>query len=200
MSEILEFLFGSKIKTRLIRFFLMNTEKDYSIQEICAKNMLNNSQTRTVLNEFKKNKFILERKRNGLKSYVFNPSFPFFIELKSLFIKSNVFPQCGSFDKIKTIGDVKLALISGVFLNYSKSKADLILVANNVNRTRLKNLMGAMEAEVGREISYVLMNSEEFKYRLDMLDRFLLDFMESPHDEIINKIPRLKIFIAGLKK
>jgi hypothetical protein len=33
-----------------------------------------------------------------------------------------------------------------------------------------------------------------------MLDRFLLDFLESPHDELVNKIPRLKVFIAGLKK
>ena len=76
----------------------------------------------------------------------------------------------------------------------------MVLVANNVSHSKLKNLMGNIEAEVGKEISYVLMSGEEFKYRLDMLDRFLLDFLESPHDEIVNKIPRLKLFIAGLKK
>jgi hypothetical protein len=76
----------------------------------------------------------------------------------------------------------------------------MVLVVNNLSRPKLKNLMSNIEAEVGREISYVLMNSEEFKYRLDMLDRFLLDFLESPHDELVNKIPRLKPFIAGLKR
>ena len=122
------------------------------------------------------------------------------MELKGLFVKSNIYPQCNSLDKLKTIGDVKLALISGVFLNYAKSKADMVLVVNNVSRSKLKNLMSNIEAEVGKEISYVLMNNEEFKYRLDMLDRFLLDFLESPHDELVNKIPRLKPFIAGLKR
>ncbi len=200
MAEILEFLFGSKLKTRLIRFFLMNLEQEYSVQEICEKNLLKSGPARSVLNEFVKNKFVIERRKSGKKYYTSNQRFPLFFELKTLFIKSNIFPQCSSLDKIKTIGDVKLALISGVFMNYPKSKADIILVANNVSRTRLKTLMNNIEAEVGKEISYVLMTSDEFKYRMDMLDRFLLDFLESPHDELVNKIPRLKVFIATLKK
>ena len=154
----------------------------------------------SLINEFKRNKFILERKKNGMKAYILNQKFPFLIELKGLFIKSNINPQCSSLDKLRTIGDVKLALISGIFLNYPKSKADMVLVVNNINRSKLKNLMASIEAEVGREISYVLMNNEEFKYRLDMLDRFLLDLLEGPHDELVNKIPRLKLFISGLKK
>lgn len=200
MAEILEFLFGSKTKARMLRFFLMNPEQDFSTKEISNKNMLKNSQARSAIGEFKRNKFILERRKNGIKYYILNQKFPFLVELKGLFVKSNVYPQCSSLDKIRTIGDVKLALISGIFINFSKSKADMVLVVNNVSRSKLKNLMSSIEAEVGREISYVLMNSEEFKYRLDMLDRFLLDFLEGPHDEIVNKIPRLKLFISGLKK
>jgi hypothetical protein len=200
MAEILEFLFGSKTKARLLRFFLMNPETEFKTGDISEKNMLKDPQTRSALNEFKRNKFILERKKGGIKYYILNQKFPFLVELKGLFIKSNIYPQCSSLDKIKTIGDVKLALISGVFLNYAKGKADMVLVVNNLSRPKLKNLMSNIEAEVGREISYVLMNSEEFKYRLDMLDRFLLDFLESPHDELVNKIPRLKPFIAGLKR
>jgi len=200
MAEILEFLFGSKTKARLLRFFLMNPEQDFNINEISEKNMLKSAQARSAINEFRKNRFILERKRNGVRYFILNQKFPFLVELKGLFLKSNIYPQCSSLDKIKTIGDVKLALISGVFLNYPKSKADMVLVVNNLNRAKLKNLMASIEAEVGREISYVMMTSEEFKYRLDMLDRFLLDFFEGPHDELVDKIPRLKLFISGLKK
>lgn len=178
----------------------MNPDQEFKTADISEKNMIKSSQIRSALNEFKRNRFILERKKSGVKYYVLNQKFPFLIELKSLFVKSNIYPQCNSLDKLKTIGDVKLALISGVFLNYAKSKADMVLVVNNVSRSKLKNLMSNIEAEVGKEISYVLMNNEEFKYRLDMLDRFLLDFLESPHDELVNKIPRLKPFIAGLKR
>ncbi len=200
MIEVLDFIFGSKIKARLLRFFLMNADQEYDIQEISRKNMFKSSQVKSVLNDFRKNKFVLEKKKGGKKFYIINHKFPFFVELRSLFIKSNVYPECGSLSRVKGIGDVKLALISGIFLNYPKSKADIVLVANNVSRSKLNNLMNNLEAEVGREISYVLMNSEEFKYRMDMLDRFLLDFLEGPHDELVNKIPRLKPFISGLKK
>jgi len=60
--------------------------------------------------------------------------------------------------------------------------------------------MGNLEAEIGKEINFVLMNSEEFKYRLNMMDRFLMEFLRGPHDELINKIPGLKNLINDLKK
>ncbi|KKQ43790.1 MAG: hypothetical protein US63_C0043G0006, partial [Candidatus Moranbacteria bacterium GW2011_GWC2_37_8] len=72
--------------------------------------------------------------------------------------------------------------------------------ANNVSRSKLKSVMNSLEAEIGKEVSFVLMNSEEFKYRLDMLDRFLLDFVEDTHVELIDKIPGFKRFILGRKK
>lgn len=200
MSEILEFLFGSRAKSRLLRFFLLNTDRECTTREIADKNMLKITQVRKTIHGLRKIRFIIEHSRNGNRVYALNPKFPLIPELRNLIIKSNVFPNTGSLARIRSIGDVKLALASGVFLNYPKSKADLILVVNNVNRARLRTLMSNLEAELGREVSYVLMNGDEFKYRLDMLDRFLLDFLEGPHDELVNKIPRLKQFIAGLKK
>ncbi len=200
MSEILEILFGSRAKARLLRFFLQNPETEYPLSEITEKNMVNKFQAKKEINSLKSVKFIAEKIKGGKKIYALNRDFPFYPELRSLIIKSNIYPQCRSLGKIKGIGDVKLALISGIFLNYPRSKADMMIVANNVSRGGLKNLMKNLEAEIGKEISYVLMNNDEFKYRLDMMDRFILDFLEGPHDEIINKLPKLKRFIAGLKK
>lgn len=76
----------------------------------------------------------------------------------------------------------------------------MVLVANNVSRGKLRSTMNSLEAEIGKEVSFVLMSSDEFKYRLDMLDRFLLDFIEGAHLELINKIPGLKRFILARKK
>jgi len=200
MSEILESLFGSKAKTRILRFFLLNSEKEYSAQEIASKNMLASAAVRKEINELKKIKFLSEKIKKGTKYYTMDNGFCFHSELKSLFAKSTASPETGSLSKIKNIGDVKLALISGIFLNYPKSKVDMVLVVNNVSRSKLKSVMNGLEAEIGKEVSFVLMNSEEFKYRLDMLDRFLLDFIEGTHLELIDKIPGLKRFILGRKK
>lgn len=200
MSETLESLFGSKSKTRLIRFFLLNTEKEFTVAEIVSKNMLTLPAVRKELNEFKKIKFVSEKTKKGAKLYMLDPTFDYYQELKNLFAKSTSSPQCKSLAKIKNIGEVKLALISGVFINHPKSKADMVLVANNVSRSKLKSVMNSLEAEIGKEVSFVLMNTDEFKYRLDMLDRFLLDFVEDTHVELIDKIPGFKRFMLARKK
>ena len=90
MAQILEFLFGSKTKARLLRFFLMNPDQEFRTADISEKNMLKLSQTRNALNELKRNRFALERKKGGKKFYILNQKFPFLVELKGLFIKSNI--------------------------------------------------------------------------------------------------------------
>ena len=76
----------------------------------------------------------------------------------------------------------------------------MILVVNNVNRTKLRHAIQYLEAEVGKEIQFVLMNAEELHYRLNMLDRFFVEFLEGPYEEVVNKIPELRRFIAGIHK
>jgi hypothetical protein len=199
MSDVLEYFFGSKEKARILRFFLQNTEQKYDLIEITQRNMLDRVRVRKELENLSKIKFLNKKTHNGKTVYGLNQDFIFFPELKNLVAKDNVHPQSGSLDRIKNIGNIKLAVISGGFINYAKSKADMILVGDGISRAKLKNVMSCLEAEIGKEIDFVLMNGEEFKYRLNMLDKFILDFLEGPHEEVINKLPWLKRFMATKK-
>lgn len=199
MSEILENLFGSRERARLLRFFLQNPEKEFNLKEISKRTMLNGKGAKKEVLSLAKIKFILPRSRKGKNFYILNQNFNFYPELKNLIAKSNIYPQCKSLAKVKEVGNIKYAAISGVFINYHKSKADLVLVGEDIIRSRLRSLMNNLEAEIGKEINFVLMNSEEMKYRLNMLDKFLLEFFEGPHEELINKISGLKQFIAARK-
>lgn len=198
MSEILESLFGSKERASLLRFFLQNPEQEYSYVEIVRRNMLRNNAKKEI-EKLNKIKFISRHSRKGKISYALNQNFSFYPELKNLISKSNVYPQCKSLANIGKVGNIKLAAISGIFINYQKGKADMIIVGDDIKRARLKNLMASLEAEIGKEIDFVLMSGEEFKYRLNMLDKFILDFLEGPHEELISKIPGLKHMIAKRK-
>jgi len=199
MSEILENLFGSRSKTRLLRFFLQNPEQEYDMSEIAKRNMLKPSIVRPELENLRKIKFVIRRTKHGKNSYVLNQNFAFYPELKNLVSKDNIYPQSKSLSKVKDIGNIKLAAISGAFINYHKSKVDMILVGDGVSRAKLRNLMNSLEAEIGKEVDFVIMNGEEFKYRLNMLDKFILEFLEGPHEEVINKITGLRRFIANRK-
>jgi hypothetical protein len=197
---VFDALFGSKVRARLIRLFIVNPGIEFSVSEAAEKILILREDVAREIARLSKMKLVLERSRKGRRCFVVNEEFPFFTELKSLISKLNVHAQSQVFRKLKIIGEVKLILISGLFLNYPKSKADMILVVNNVNRTKLKHAIAHLEAEVGREIRFVLMGSEELHYRLNMLDRFFVEFLEGPYEEVTNKVPEMKRFVAGLKK
>ncbi len=197
--EILEILFGSKAKTRLIRFFILNPTSDFSFAEIRQRNMLKQQDARKDLNKLKKIKFVKEKTKKKRKYYCMNKNFAFYEEMKKLITRSNIFPQCRQLGKIKNIGNVKLALVTGLFLNYPKSKLDLLIVVDNVKVGKLNNLIANLEAEIGKEIRYMVIDNDELKYRLDMLDRFLLDILKNPNDILINNQPKIKKIIAGIK-
>lgn len=197
---IFDTLFGSKARARLIRLFIVNPGVEFMTAEVAEKTLIPKADVARELARLTKMKLVFERSRQSKKRFIVNEEFPFYTELKSLISKLNVHAQSQIFRKLKIIGEVKLILISGLFLNYPKSKADMILVVNNVNRTKLKHAIAHLEAEVGREIRFVLMNGEELHYRLNMLDRFFVEFLENPYEEVTNKVPEMKRFVAGLKK
>lgn len=199
-AQVLEILFGSKSRARMMRFFILNNSQEYSFTDIVSKNLINSSEARKELKAFKKADFIKERTKKGKKYYHTNISFPFYQELERLVIKSDIFPQCSSLNNVKKIGDVKLVLTTGVFMNYAKGKLDLLLVVDNVSRVKLKTLINHLEAEVGKEIRYMVLTGEELTYRLNMLDRFLINIFKEPHEIFFSKVPKIKQIVSVLKK
>ena len=124
----------------------------------------------------------------GRTYYGLNQKFQFLQDLKNLMLR----PPPASFNRmakrIASLGRVKLALVSGVFLN-KENVADLLVVGDDVDRRKFKNFLKSLEAEVGTQIIYAIMDREEFNYRRAMFDRFVRLLMEGPHEILIDKIP-----------
>jgi hypothetical protein len=200
MTDILETLFGTKAQLGIMRFFLLNPDQDFSVIEVSNRNKVDKASARKELNGLEKIDFLSSRNKKRTKHYKLNKAFAFYNELEKMILRSNVFPECKSIKKINKIGNVRLVSTSGIFLNYPKSRIDLLIVVDNVSKIKLKNLIKSLEAEVGKEVGYMVLSSEELSYRLDMLDRFLLEFFKSPHDIIINKIPKFESIIASVRR
>ena len=83
---------------------------------------------------------------------------------------------------------MKLAVLSGVFINSDNARTDLLIVGDDVKKRALENFLGHTESDLGRPIQYTLMDTEEFRYRMDMYDRFLRDILEYPHAKLINRL------------
>ena len=81
---LFEALFGSRPRARLIRFFTMNPEVEFSIADITEKTLLSRNDVLREVKRLAKMKFVTEKSRQGKKSYVCNTDFPFYLEMKTL--------------------------------------------------------------------------------------------------------------------
>ena len=155
-----------------------------------TKGSYGHARSRTTRKKGVKKK-MLNRSR---KFYFMNPDFGFFPELQGLILKSSPAELDKMISRILAIGRVKLAVISGIFLNNTNtvdtfnSVADLLIVADDVDRKRLGTFLKSLEAEVGTEVRFTLMDKEEFRYRYGMFDRFVRVLLEGPHEKIINRL------------
>ncbi len=135
----------------------------------------------------------IARSKSRGRLYLLNPDFEFFQELRALILKASPAEKDNLAKRISTLGRVKLAIISGIFLNYGDNfvfnpVADLFIVGDDINKRRLSSFLRSLEAEVGKEIKFGLMEKEEFDYRYGMFDRFVRVLLEGPHEKIINKL------------
>ena len=127
--------------------------------------------------------------------YALNANFEFFQELKTLILKSSPAEKDKLVKRLYKLGRIKLAILSGIFLSngdgsnaYDNSIADLFIVGDDMNRRKLTSFLQSLEAEMGKEIKFSLMEREEFDYRYRMFDRFVRVLLEGPHIKIINKL------------
>lgn len=142
-----------------------------------------------------KNKKVAVKKKPSVsltkKTYFLNTEFGSFFELRDLILKSLPAEKDTMIEKINRLGRIKLAVIAGVFINkesFDPYIPDLLIVGDDMDKSKLRTFLKAIEAEVGKEIKFVILDKDEFQYRLAMFDRFIRVLLEGPHEKLINKL------------
>ena len=136
-----------------------------------------------------KNKQSVRRKIKILeKLYQLNKNWPYLEELKNLVLKISPpsFPQMER--RLAKLGRIKLAILTGVFLNIAGTRVDIMVVGDDIDFRRFSDFIKKLETDMGVELRYVVLGLNEFKYRFDMFDRFVRDILEYPHRKVIDKI------------
>lgn len=191
-KDILDNLFGSRIRVKVLKFLFRNYPGDFSVADLAERIRESNRFIKKEVDDLANLRLIKKIKSAKIK-YSLNPNFEFFTELKALILKASPAEKNKMVAKILKLGRIKLAVVSGVFLNSNgavsdNSVADLFIVGDEINKEKLRTFLRALEAEVGREIKLSIMDKEEFDYRYGMFDRFVRVLLESPHEKIINKL------------
>lgn len=186
--EVLEQLFDSPIKVKLLKLFLRNPDCSFGLVEIAKRIKGDAASCRRQIAKLESIKLLSSKVKGNKKVYFINSSFAFYNELRTLVLKSSPASKEKILKRLKSLGVLRLVILSGVFVNLENSRVDLLIVGDRIQKTKLSVFLRDLEAEVGKEIDYVVLSYKEFKYRHDMFDRFLRDVLEKPHEKLINKL------------
>lgn len=191
---MLEQLFGSKTRVRLLRLFLSNPDNSYYVRELARKvgvqinairRELINLQKIGLLNSYQPP---ASSKQNKLKNYFkVDTNFVLFNELRTLFLKSQLLMERKLLSEIEKVGSISYLALTGTFLGLNNSPTDLLIIGR-VNREKLASLIKKFEKDMDCVINYTIMSREEFKYRKDITDKFLYHILENKKIVVIDKI------------
>ena len=193
--EILAKLFGSQARVRIMRLFLLNSEAIFEIEDIVSRSRVTKSNVRKELNAllsmgFVKSKIIIKEGSRGAKkkinAFYLNNSFRYLSSIRDVLVDPTLLVQEDLRDRFRPAGKIKLMIIAGVFIGESKSRVDLLLVGDKLKKNAINQIVKGLEAEIGKELDYVVFDGEEFKYRLDMYDKLVCDVLDLPHEKLID--------------
>ena len=196
---MLEQLFGSKTRTKLLIFFLINNEKSYYIRELtrtlCSqinsiRREIENLKNFGILTEAAKDLEQKSRKDFKQRKYFqVNTNFILYNELKSLILKSQLMSRKNLIEKIIKSGNISYLVLTGFFVSSADSPTD-ILIVGKINKKIVNKIISKLEKELNRNIDYTVISKTEFLYRKDITDRFLYNILEGKKIVIVDKLKK----------
>jgi len=207
---MLEQIFGSKTRTRLLKLFLLNPERVYFIRELTRLIDTQINSVRRELQNLLQCKLIKEvrtidgdkeslqeetpssKKQKSLerlakKYFQANTDYLLFRELRALFLRGPFLHQDDLVRDIRALENLDLAVLSGFFVDNIDSSIDLLIVGN-VNRQKLTKIIHGFEKIFEKEINYTTLTKDEYLYRHSLSDRFLFGILEGKNKIIIDTI------------
>jgi hypothetical protein len=188
---MVEQLFGSKTRVKLLQLFYSNPNRSFYVREITRKIDEQINSVRRELANLLSIGIISSDTNNNRLYYEVNQKYEYYPPLAAIFgggvmtapdapaVKSEA-------SSIKGLGNVDLAFFTGQFTRDDRSGTDLLIVGD-VNQTKLSKFVADLEEQEGKEIRFTLMLPQEFKYRQQVNDRFLSLVMSAKKQVLIDK-------------
>jgi hypothetical protein len=81
-----------------------------------------------------------------------------------------------------------MIILSGIFTGEWDEGLDILIIGDKVKERPLRERVRSLEAEIGKEIRYALLSSEDFYYRLNMNDKLVRDVIDYPHSVVLDRL------------
>ena len=201
---MIEQLFGSKTRVKLLQLFFSNPNRAFYVREIARKVDEQINSVRRELANLLNIGIITSESSNNRLYYEVSQDYEHYRALSLIFggktakaakkktgkpddkeADEEMVVEHRLADDVKALGRVELAFLTGVFTRDSMAGIDLLIVGE-VNQAKMNKFISELENEEGKEVRYTVMPTSNFKYRQQINDRFINNVLASKKQIIIN--------------
>jgi hypothetical protein len=197
---MVEQLFGSKTRVKLLQLFFSNPNRSFYVREITRKIDEQINSVRRELANLLSIGIISSDNNNNKLYYEVNQKYEHYRALASIFGKGATLAVVGNdvtdntgddLMELKKVGNVEAAILTGQFTRDESAGIDM-LVIGDVNQTKLNNYVSQLESKEGKEIRFVVMTPNDFDYREQVKDRFLTKISTAKKQILLDKNKRFR--------
>ncbi|MCA9367584.1 hypothetical protein KC887_04985 [Candidatus Kaiserbacteria bacterium] len=199
-QDPLSILFGSTARVKLLRFFLFNPSREFHFDDISRRAKLVRRTARTELNALERAGVIKQKsiyidnpdkkKQKKLKAvgYTLNKDFPELPALQTFLFETAPIDGKNLLKYLRQAGPLDFVGVSGVFVREFEQRLDVLLAMKKFSQAKVEKAIRSLEAEIGIEIRFAAMSSEDLLYRVGMYDKLTRDFFDYPHQVLVDKL------------
>ena len=187
MDGILGKLLGTPARVKLLRLFLFNPKQTYTLVDAAARARVTPAEARREFSLYGKVGLIKARGSGRTRKFMLNDTFSHLSAFQHLLLNLPV-REKDIVKRLRSVGAVRLVILSGLFVDQYDGRVDLLIVGDKLNDAKLRGVIRVLEAEIGKELNYVALPSEEFHYRLGIYDKLLRDVIDYPHTVALDRL------------
>jgi hypothetical protein len=192
---MIEQLFGSKTRVKLLQLFYSNPNRSFYVREITRKIDEQINSVRRELSNLLSIGIIVSDSNNNKLYYEVNQKFNYYDPLHEIFgggvitkttkkVTSDGEEADTTID-LTSVGHIELAVFTGQFTRDESTGIDLLIVGD-VNPNALQKYVDELEKKENKSIRYSVMNLNDFKYRQEIRDRFAVSINSSKKQVLVD--------------
>jgi hypothetical protein len=199
---MIEQLFGSKTRVKLLQLFYSNPNRSFYVREITRKIDEQINSVRRELANLLNAGIIISDNTNNRLYYEVNQSYLHYAPLLAIFGQGGAAPPPAASttgttkakkvaltseeEKLKALGHLEIFIYSGQFTRDESSGID-ILIVGDVNQNALQKYISELESQENKELRYTVMPLTEFNYRRQIKDRFITTVLDAKKQILVDK-------------
>jgi len=193
---MIEQLFGSKTRVKLLQLFYSNPNRSFYVREITRKIDEQINSVRRELANLLNVGIIVSDNTNNRLYYEVNQKYEYYDPLLAIFgekgsggkakvKKATTDGKASEEDSLKVLGHLELVIYTGQFTRDESSGID-ILVVGDVNQNAMQKFISDLEKQENKDIRYTVMAPTEFNYRRQINDRFITTVLDSKKQILVD--------------